>query len=499
MNTWKTLPPDIYDELSSLDILETVNTERRYRYNYRVYPTQEQLNYIYRATGCVRQMHNLFVEKLYKYLESINFINGFIPGQYKSWIPKESEIKSRFPYMKDIDSLAFSNERLNFMAAVKRYNDQFAEKCQYRKSAMKKHKNTGYELTFRDLKGIPRFKAKFYSLRKYTTNNQNGTVHLEYPATTTIPEVKSYQSHKFVGLRLPRMQGILKMRYHRQIPAKVTVKAATISKECDNRFVASILVVQSLSFVRVKTDEESFQKLRDFLLKHQDRLCLGLDYAQQEGCVPSSDDEIDKILSAFTKVYRRTEKKIAALQHYLSRKKKPDHKNGIEASKSYISLQTRIAKLQARVARTRKDALDKLSSAWAKTYFLISVEDIDLRAMSQTLKLAKNLLDNSFGMFREMLKYKLEHTGRFFVKINKWYPSSQLCHYCGHQNRVVKNLSIREYCCEGCGQHILRDQNAALNIRTEGIIELQPLVEKATKSFFERIREGRHKKTAPVI
>lgn len=81
--------------------------------------------------------------------------------------------------------------------------------------------------------------------------------------------------------------------------------------------------------------------------------------------------------------------------------------------------------------------------------------------------LAKSTLDNGYGMFCDLLRYKLEHAGKQFIRVDAWYPSSQLCHTCGYRNRAVKDLSIREWACPQCGTLHDRDVNAALNIRNE--------------------------------
>jgi putative transposase len=79
----------------------------------------------------------------------------------------------------------------------------------------------------------------------------------------------------------------------------------------------------------------------------------------------------------------------------------------------------------------------------------------------------KATLDNGYGMFLNMLEYKLYDRGKHFVKVNKWFPSSQLCSCCGNCQKLA--LSARTYTCRSCGIVIDRDYNAALNIKNEGL------------------------------
>ena len=81
----------------------------------------------------------------------------------------------------------------------------------------------------------------------------------------------------------------------------------------------------------------------------------------------------------------------------------------------------------------------------------------------------KATLDNGYGLFLKMLEYKAFDKGKAFVKIDKWYPSSQICSCCGYQNKDVRDLSIREWICPECGAIHDRDENAALNVKFEGI------------------------------
>ena len=81
----------------------------------------------------------------------------------------------------------------------------------------------------------------------------------------------------------------------------------------------------------------------------------------------------------------------------------------------------------------------------------------------------KATLDNGYGIFLSMLEYKLSDRNKYLIKVDKWFPSSQICHYCGTLHPEMKNLTIRKMIC-ACGlTNINRDQNAAINIRNEGL------------------------------
>ena len=73
-------------------------------------------------------------------------------------------------------------------------------------------------------------------------------------------------------------------------------------------------------------------------------------------------------------------------------------------------------------------------------------------------------------MFRVFLNYKLFERGKQLIKINKWFPSSKMCHVCGYINKDLK-LSDRTWVCK-CGEVLNRDQNAAINILNAGLNQL---------------------------
>ena len=86
--------------------------------------------------------------------------------------------------------------------------------------------------------------------------------------------------------------------------------------------------------------------------------------------------------------------------------------------------------------------------------------------MLKNHKLAKSIADVSFYEFVRQLTYKSEWYGRELIKVDRWYPSSKTCYYCGWVNENLA-LNDREWNCV-CGKHLDRDLNAAMNIEREG-------------------------------
>jgi putative transposase len=127
-----------------------------------------------------------------------------------------------------------------------------------------------------------------------------------------------------------------------------------------------------------------------------------------------------------------------------------------------------VASAFEKVRNCRKDWQHKQSTKLADKYDYICIENINYQDIARGLHLAKATNDNGFGQFRDMLSYKMAERGKKLITIDKWYPSSKTCRFCGFINTELK-LGQREWDCEICGAHLLRDHNAAINIKEEGL------------------------------
>ena len=323
--------------------------------------------------------------------------------------------KQDYPFLKEVDSLALANVQLQLQTAYRNF--------------------------FRDKSvGFPKYKSKKHPKKSYTTNNQNGTVSV---SGNTI--------------RLPKI-GMVSAIVHRQAPEEWKLKSATVSQETDGSFYCSVLYEYE-----VPVSAPKYYTLSD---------TIGIDY-KSDGLYMDSNG----ICADMPHFYRKAQKKLAKEQRRLSRK--TGSRKGEPKSKNYQKQLHKVNKLHRHVANQRKDYLHKLSAEITNQYGVICVESLHMRAMSNKgFGNGKATLDNGNGMFLNMLAYKQADKGHYFIKIDKYYPSSQMTHCCGVRCPEMKDLRRRYIVCPGCGKRYDRDHNSAINIRMEGYRMYQELITK---------------------
>ena len=127
-----------------------------------------------------------------------------------------------------------------------------------------------------------------------------------------------------------------------------------------------------------------------------------------------------------------------------------------------------VAKLHDKISNQRMDFIHKLSTAIAKQYVGVCVEDLNIEGMMQNHKLSRHIGQAGWYEFKQFLKYKLEWEGGTLVEIGRFEPSSKMCNKCGWIKKDLK-LSDREWKCESCQTDHDRDINAAMNIKLFGL------------------------------
>ena len=123
----------------------------------------------------------------------------------------------------------------------------------------------------------------------------------------------------------------------------------------------------------------------------------------------------------------------------------------------------RLARIHARVANVRADALHKATSDLAGRYETIVAEDLNVTGMLANRRLARAVADQGFGTARRMLSYKAAWNGGQLLIADRWYPSSRTCSACGWRKPSL-TLAERIFTCEACGLVMDRDVNAARNL-----------------------------------
>jgi len=214
------------------------------------------------------------------------------------------------------------------------------------------------------------------------------------------------------------------------------IMSATISRVADRWFVS----------ITVDTSDTSH------LPKAENQGVVGVDLGVSALATLSTGEAIPG-----PKPHKTLLGRLRRLSRSLSRKQK--------GSANHKKARARLAKLYARIANIRADAMHKLTTELTRRFHTIGIEDLNVRGMARNRHLARSIMDMSFFEFRRQLEYKAAMRGGQVVVADRWFPSSKICSACGVKIETLP-LSVRQWDCPDCGASHNRDLNAARNLAT---------------------------------
>lgn len=393
-------------------------TTHQYAYKYRLYPTDKQKEYIEKHFGCARFVYNWALGiKKEVYEESKASVNRGELQKILSWY-----LKDGYPFLKEVDSTALIHSLKNLDTAFKNFFrrvKQGDDEVGYPKFKSKHHGSNSYQ---------------FYQSYKIYIDEDKNEGWISPPKFTKGSIKKGLVDEEKI-----------KMITHRLPPKTAKGKTVTISKTPSGEYYASILF-------EWKTE-------REFRYEYNpnDKI-IGIDLGIKDFLITSDgkkynlDDSIYEVTDKYEKMNRK-----------LSRKR--DRNSNWKQSNRYEKLKKKKSKYERKITRIREqNHYDIIHDIIKQKPKVIAVETLKVKNMVKNKRLSKSISSQGWGMFINKLQHKCDERGITLVKIDQWFPSSQLCSSCGQKNEKVKNLAVRQWECEGCGDTHDRDINASKNI-----------------------------------
>ena len=280
--------------------------------------------------------------------------------------------------------------------------------------------------------GFPKFQSK-YDRNSYTTNAIYGKYKYKKYCNIEIDLNKHL-------IKLPKL-GWVKIRGYRnndKIDGRII--NATISREPNGKYYVSVV----LELPELKSE------------KYFPRNIVGIDLGVKKLLTLSDGITYDN-----NKYILKYEKKIKRKQRELSRK--------IKESKNYYKCKKELAILYSKLKNARKYYLHKITKTITDKYDVIICENLHTKDMLEKKVMSKRIADATFSEIIRQLEYKSKEKNKYFYQVDTYYPSSQICHHCGHRDIKYKDLNERIYECSVCGYIEDRDINASMNIMWEGL------------------------------
>ena len=387
------------------DVNNTVKITKGFKY--RIYPSESQKRMMQQTFGNVRFIYSHFLN-----LRSEEWKNNHLSISYNKTYSLLTDVKKKeeYSWLNLSDSMALQESLRDLDRAFQNF--------------------------FRKNNDYPKFHSK-HDRQSYRTRNQNNSIRIEGNRIT-----------------LPKI-GRIKIKLSRQIKGRIL--NATISRTKTNRYFVSLCC---------EYEED---------IRSNGGGVIGIDVGLKEFYTDSNGTVVDnpKYLAKYDKKLLKEQKKLSRMIEmnidYYTSNRVPVYKKPLSECRNIEKQRLKVAKIHEKISNSRSDFLHKESLKLVKENQIIAVEDLNVKGMITNHKLARSISDVSWSEFHRLLECKAKEYGSVFIKVPRFYASSQTCHVCGYKNALVKDLKIRNWTCPVCGSHHDRDHNAAINILNEAL------------------------------
>lgn len=379
----------------------------------RLYPTEDQKILLNKTFGCCRLLYN---ERLAEHKEWYSQ-NKDLPkdqrSKFKGKLPKQLR-EEKYEFLSEAIAEPLINSQRNCEQAFSNF-----------------FKSTSGEIKGRKV-GYPKFKSKkdhkdsfnLYMIRKENLIDfDSRVIFIPKLKDTKFRIANSSLKSKWIGWFLEAA------------PLNMTV-----SRNACGEYYCSIL------FEREQKLEQNIRLSNS----------VGLDFSPGSLYVDSGSNSAPNY-----KPYKQlNKKKLTKLQRNLARKQK--------GSKNREKARVKLARFEKYISDSRKDYIEKETLRLVRSYDVIGIEDLNLQGMMKFSHNAKNYVDTSWYTFTQKLIWKSQFNSCIVIKASRFYPSSKTCNHCSYVNQKL-TLKDRKWTCPNCGNEIIRDQNAAQNLRDSAI------------------------------
>jgi putative transposase len=373
-------------------------------YRFALDPTPQQRRALASHCGAARVAHNWGLRLVQERLEQRRAgqeveVPWTLPALRREWNQAKDQVA---PWWPENSKEAYSSGLDGLARALKNWSDA--------RTGRRKGRPVGF----------PRFKKKWRSRDacRFTTGQIKVLGDRKHVQLPRIGVLKTHESTRKVARRLEQ--------------GSARILAATISRTADRWFVSFTVEVQRHLPIDTR------------------RTVVGVDVGVRQLAVLSDGTMIanPRALEDALRKLRRLNRQLARREPGSERRKKTHR---------------RLARVHARTANIRRDALHKLTSSLATEYGTVVVERLNVGGMIRNRRLARAITDTGLAEIRRQLTYKTTWYGSRLVVADRFYPSSRTCSACGW---VKAKLTLAEhtFICETCGVVLDRDLNAARNL-----------------------------------